>query len=95
MSEQPRRRIQDEGFWCRFAVRCSEGWDWIDKRAIDKHFVSLSILSGTIILTHWAMEFAYWSSSPGLEVAAIIAAVVGPYSALQAAAIAFYFRARQ
>ena len=32
---------------------------------------------------------------PGLESAALIAAVTGPYMALQAAAIAFYFKARQ
>ena len=89
------RRTTDKGWLCWVALRASEGWDWIDKRDIDKHFVSLAILSGTVFITHWAMEFAYWSSRPGLEVAAIIAAVLAPYMALQAAAVSFYFRARQ
>lgn len=70
-------------------------WDWIDKRDIDKHVVTLCILYGTKILTDWAMVFAVTNAArPGLEVAAIIAAVTGPYMALQAAAIKFYFDAR-
>lgn len=70
-------------------------WDWIDKRDIDKHIVTICILWGTKILTDWAMVFAATNSArPGLEVAAIIAAVTGPYMALQAAAIAFYFKSR-
>lgn len=90
-----RRRRDDGDLLCLIAMRMSQAWDFIDKRDIDKHLISLAILAGTIIVTQWAMEFAYWSSRPGIEVAAIIAAVVGPYSALQAAAIAFYFRSRQ
>lgn len=93
MTEQ--RRAEDQGWLCVVARRASQGWDWIDGRDIDKHFVSLAILSGTVFITHWAMEFAYWSNRPGLEVAAIIAAVLAPYMALQAAAISFYFKARQ
>jgi len=79
-------------------MRCSQTWDWIDKRAIDKHVVSIVILYGTWIVTDWAMGFAAATSiaeRPGLESAALIAAVTGPYMALQAAAIAFYFKARQ
>ena len=80
---------------CRIALRAGQFWDFIDARDIDKHFVSLAILSGTILITQWAMHFATHGDRPGLEIAAIIAAVVGPYSALQAAALSFYFRARQ
>lgn len=89
------RRSDDQGWLCWLASRLSQAWDWIDKRDIDKHAVSLAILSGTIFITHWAMGYAERGDRPGLEVAAIIAAVLAPYSALQAAAIAFYFRARQ
>ena len=95
MTDKPQRRALDQGFMCKVALRASQAWDWIDNRDIDKHFISLAVLSGTVILTQWAMEFAYWSSRPGLEVAAIIGAVTAPYCALQAAAISFYFRARQ
>jgi len=70
-------------------------WDWIDKRDIDKHVVSIVVLYGTKILTDWAMAFATANAGkPGLEIAAIIAAVTGPYMVLQAAAIKFYFDAR-
>lgn len=82
-----RRRSEDRGIITR-------AWDWIDERQIDKHVVSVVILFGTVIVTRWAMHYAENGNRPGLEIAAIIAAVTGPYSALQAAAIAFYFKAR-
>lgn len=88
------RRSEDTGWLCWLAMRCSQAWDWIDKRDIDKHVVSLAILSGTVFITQWAMHYAEHGDRPGIEVAAIIASVSAPYMALQAAAIAFYFRAR-
>ena len=92
MTEQ--RRATDRGVLCWLAARASQAWDWIDARDIDKHAVSLAILYGTAIVTRWAMRFAEHGDRPGLEVAAIIGAVVAPYMALQAAAIAWYFKAR-
>lgn len=82
-----RRRSEDRGWITR-------AWDWIDERDIDKHGISLFILAGTWVVTTWAMRFAENGDRPGLEIAAIIAAVTAPYMALQAAAIAFYFKAR-
>ncbi len=71
-------------------------WEWVDKRDIDKHAVSLAILLGTIKVTAWAMEFAEThTEKTGVEAAAIIAAVAAPYMAMQAAALSFYFKARQ
>lgn len=96
-----RRRLEDQNLtgWraatCWIAQRASEFWEWVDKRDLDKHLVSLFILAGTVKITSWAMDFAENGDRPGLEVAAIIGAVVAPYMALQAAAVAFYFRARQ
>lgn len=70
-------------------------WTWVDARDIDKHVVSLLVLIGTYRLTEWAMAFvAVCKDKTGVEIAAIIAAVTGPYMALQAAAIKFYFDAR-
>lgn len=94
------RRSEDLKGWravtCWFARRASETWDWIDDRDIDKHAVSLAILFGTVKVTAWAMRFAEThGEKTGIEAAAIIGAVVAPYMALQAAALAFYFRARQ
>jgi hypothetical protein len=86
-AEVKRRRSSDSGWLAR-------SWDWIDDRDIDKHAVSLVILGGTAVVTRWAMNYAEMGNRPGLEVAAIIAAVTAPYMALQAAAVAFYFKAR-
>lgn len=78
----------------KWAGRFSAFFDWVDNRDADKHFVSLVILSGTAQLTLWAEHFAETGNRPGLEVAAIIAAVFAPYMVLQTAALAWYFRAR-
>ena len=76
-------------------TKFSQLWEWIDERDIDKHLLSIVILLGTFKVTSWAMGFAEMvRSQSGIEVAAIIAAVTAPYMALQAAAIAFYFKAR-
>lgn len=69
-------------------------WDWVDARDIDKHVVSIAVMYGTVSLTIWAQKFAMEGERPGLEVAAIIAAVCAPYMALQAAALKWYFDAR-
>ena len=86
------RRAADKGMvvgaWQAF-------WNWIDERQIDKHLVSIAIFAGTWKLTEWAIYYANLQhQKSGVEVAAIIAAVTAPYMALQAAALAFYFRAR-
>jgi hypothetical protein len=67
-------------------------WDWVDAREIDKHVLSAGVFWGLIKITDWAMGFAAaHPDKSGLEVAAIIGAVTGPYSILQAACIKFYF----
>jgi hypothetical protein len=92
-----RKRVGDPNgnFWCRVAHYGSDFWEWVDRRQIDAHCYSLLILWGTVRITTWCMSYA--SSHPdksGLEVAAVIAAVMAPWSALQAAAIKFLFDAR-
>jgi hypothetical protein len=95
---KPKRAIltrrSDDGWLCWIAARLSQAWDWIDKRDIDKHVVSLAILYGSTLILDWAMKFAEHGNRPGLEIAAIIAAVTAPYMALQTAAIKFYFDSR-
>ena len=90
------RRRDDDSWLCLVAIRTSQFWDWIDKRQIDAYAVSFLILWGTIRITEWAMDFAdAQPGKSGVEVAAIIAAVMVPWSGLQAAAIKFLFDARQ
>lgn len=94
MKQQPQRRRTDSVFGALIKSGAAV-WDFIDRRQIDKHLVSLVILYGTVKMTEWAMGFAAaLGAKPGLEVAAVIAAVTAPYMALQAAALAFYFKAR-
>lgn len=89
------RRRSDRGWLCWVALRLTDFWDWVDKRDLDKHAVSIAILIGTAKVTSWAFHFseAHMDKS-GAELALVIAAVTAPYMALQAAALAFYFRAR-
>lgn len=90
------RRADDKGWLCWVALRASQFWEFIDKRNIGKHALSLGIFYGTIKITTWAMTFASgFTTKSGIEVAAVIAAVVAPYMALQAAAVKFYFDVRQ
>lgn len=71
-------------------------WDFVDKRQIDKHALSVGIFLGTVKVTEWAMTFAnLHPEKSGIETAAIIAAVTAPYMALQAAAVHFYFDSRR
>lgn len=92
----PKSKIgSNETFLCRLALRASQFWDWIDQRQIDAMLVSLAVLYGTTRILEWSFQFASHADRPGMEVAAIIAAVATPYSALQAAAIKFFFDARK
>lgn len=89
------RRAEDQGWLCITARRAADFWDWVDRRQLDAHVISAIILYGSIVITEWAMQFAKHGDRPGIEIAAIIGAVVGPWSVLQGAAIKFHFEARQ
>lgn len=90
-----KRRSTDQGPLCWIALRAAQFWDFIDKRDIDKHAVSLAILYGTVQVVGWSMGYAAsHAEKSGVETAAVIAAVSAPYMGLQAAAIKFYFDAR-
>lgn len=70
-------------------------WDFIDKRDIDKHTVSVFVMILSWKLTAWAMVFADGNpNKSGIEIAATIAAVLTPWSAVQTAALSFYFKSR-
>ena len=65
---------------------------WLDRR----HFVSVraGMQYVTVFMTYevtkWAFAYASVSSLPGIELAAVIAAVTVPFCALQAAVFNFY-----
>lgn len=57
-----RDRAGDNGFWCVVALRCSQAWDFIDKRDIDKHATAVIIITaymvGTYHVVMWGARFA-------------------------------------
>lgn len=91
---EQRNRATDGGWLCVVALRAAQFWDFVDRRQMDVYVIAVAILVGTIQITSWAMSFASHADRPGLEVAAIIAAIMGPWAALQGAAIKFIFDAR-
>jgi len=90
-----RDRGNDKGFWCALALRFSQAWDFIDDRDIDKHLMSWAVFGMTIYVIFWMLEFI-WSHAdkPGLEVGAIVAAIMIPWNGVQAAVVKWYFAAR-
>lgn len=96
-TQKVRQRREDDGGWlCVVALRARQFWDFVDRRQIDAYAVSFLILYGTVRITDWAMDFV--DAHPdvdGLKAAAIIGAIMGPWSLLQGAAIKFLFDARQ
>lgn len=66
-------------------------WDWFDQRDIDKHILSTAVMFSTFKLTFWAVVFASTSMKTGAEIGMIIAAVLVPWTPLQAAALKWQF----
>ena len=93
MSDQEQRRAEDHGPFVKIWFGL---WNWIDNRNIDLHAVLVFTLWMTYKIMNWAMDFAEnHGELDGLHMAAIIGAVVTPWSAMQAAMFAFYANARK
>lgn len=90
-----KKRASDGGFLCRLARVLSLGWDWVDDRQLDCWAVTIFTGAVTWKLTDWGMDFAMRGDRPGLEVAAILAAIGGPWALLQGACVKFVFDARK
>jgi hypothetical protein len=80
---------------CWLAQRASEAWDFVDKRDIDKHIVTWWSFYVTFYLLDWALEYVFkHPDKPGLEVAAIVGAIMVPWTPVQGAIVKWYFEAR-
>lgn len=91
----PTRRAEDRGIWCTIARRASEVWDFVDKRDIEKYAVAVAILYATYMTLEWSFAFAErHMDKSGIELAAVIAAIIGPWSAVTAGVIKWLFDAR-
>lgn len=92
---QDRRRRTDGGWLCHLALRTSQLWDFVDRRQADAHLITVFTLWVSYNITTWAMHFAAHGERPGIEVAAIIGAIAGPWALLQGAIVKFVFEARK
>lgn len=70
-------------------------WDFLDARTVIRRAVLLWMIWMTTIAFFWTFEFATSSPRPGVDVAAIIAAIWAPLIALQGAVIGLYNSARR
>ena len=73
----------------------SQIWDWVDRRDIDKHLVSMFTIFLGYVVIKWSMGYAEANATkPGIDIAAILGAINAPYMALQAVVLRFYFDSR-
>lgn len=93
----PRRRQADRGFSVWWAVHhaiqavSATLWNFIDNRAVIRRVAFVWVLWMTSIVIYWAMDFADdHPDMDGLKMAAILGAVLTPWSAMQAAIFKFY-----
>ena len=69
-------------------------WDWIDKRGIVRRLVLAVAIWMTWRVSVWAMGFAAVADQPGVEVAAIIAAVTAPVTLFAGSVFKAYVESR-
>ena len=95
MSEEL-RRVEDKGNLAiagRTVKATGTGiWNWIEKRHIPAHAVIGVTIWLTVEVVQWAMDYPERAGVrySGMEVAAIQAAVLGPWGFLQGAMFKFY-----
>ena len=76
--------------WQRVYIIGEALWDWVDNRAIVRRIAFFMVMYLVFKTLEWTLDFAATSPRPGMEVAAIIAAVWAPITALQAAMFGLY-----
>jgi len=69
--------------------------DFLDARMVMRRFAFVLVLAMTWRALDWTMSFAATSTRPGMDVAAIIAAVWAPLSTLQGAIFHLYNNGRR
>ena len=80
---------------CVVALRASQLWDFIDQRDIDKHAMAWAVFGITCYLLQWTLNFVWvYPDKPGLEVAAIVGAIMATWTPVQAKVIQWYFASR-
>ena len=75
-------------------VRASMAWDFVDNRGIIRRLVLAVAIGQTAWVTQWAMRFAETSARPGIDIAAILAAVTAPVTLFAGAVFKNYVDSR-
>jgi len=89
------RRAGDGGLMCTLALRASQLWNFIDDRDIDKHAMAWAVFGITCYLMQWVLNFVWvYPEKSGIEVCLIVAAVMLPWTPVQAKVIQWYFESR-
>jgi hypothetical protein len=71
-------------------------WDFVDQRQIDRHAVCLIVLYYTGRIVEWALEFVdKHPEKPGIEVAAILGAVMMCWNPVLTVVIKWFFVERR
>lgn len=93
----PSRRRTDRAFSAWWAVHhviqslSATVWNFIDNRSVVRRAAFIWVLWMTSVVIYWAMDFAAdHPDMDGLKMAAILGAVLTPWSAMQAAIFKFY-----
>jgi hypothetical protein len=91
------RRVTDKGLLAQGAAGARRAtstlWDWAEKRKVAAHVVMAVAVTLTIRIVEWVLDFPYDAvgTYTGMEVAAIQAAVLGPWGLMQGAMFKFYY----
>ena len=88
------RRAEDKGWLCWIALRAGQFWDFIDKRDIEKHAMAWAVMGISAYMVLWIFEFIWENPKSGIDIGAIVAAIMVPWAPVQAAVIKWYFEAR-
>jgi hypothetical protein len=72
----------------------TRAWDWIDKRGIIRRVVLGLAIWMTWKVSVWGMHYASITTLPGLDAAAVIAAVTAPITLFAGAVFKAYVESR-
>ena len=88
------QRVEDKGAAAVAAVTVKAAsrtfWQWVQDNQIDSFAVLIVTLWITTDVMRWATGFANVHSNEGMQVPAIIGAVLAPWGLLQAAMVKWY-----
>lgn len=73
----------------------TELWDFVDRRGVIRRAVLAAAIWMTWRASAWAMIYAETSARPGIDIAAIVAAVTAPVTLFAGSVFAAYIKSRE